>query len=107
MAGPSALAETFHRTFVALKCLGVAYLPRPAWKTWHQPVERASAQLPRCSSPELMLGAGMAVTLGNSKITGFYPVLLPSLIELSQATRTPWAVVAAVTVVTFAASDVA
>lgn len=107
MAGLSALAEIFHRTFVALKCLGVAYLPRPAWKTWHQPAERASAQLPRRSFPRSMLGAGMALTLGNPKITAFYLALLPSLIELSQATRTPWAVVAAVTVVTFAASDVA
>lgn len=107
MVGLSALAETFHSAFLVLKYLGVAYLLWLAWKMWHQPVQQTDDALSLRSSPLSMFGAGMALTLGNPKITVFYLALLPSLIDLTDVTFSLWAVVAAVTVLSLASVDFA
>ncbi|GFE51102.1 lysine transporter LysE [Roseobacter cerasinus] len=107
MVGLSALAETFHGAFLVLKYLGVAYLLWLAWKMWHQPVEQTQEPLPRRRSPMSMFAAGMALTLGNPKITIFYLALLPSLIDLTDVTFSMWAVVTMVTVLSLASVDFA
>lgn len=107
MAGLSALAETFHLAFFILKYLGVAYLVWLAWKMWNEPVGQPEDELPKRASGWSMFAAGMALTLGNPKIVVFYLALLPTLIDLSNATFSLWAMVAAVTVISLAAVDLA
>ncbi|MEM9359444.1 MAG: LysE family translocator [Pseudomonadota bacterium] len=106
MAGLSALAEAFHLGFLVLKYLGLAYLIWLAWKMWNEPVGREEA-LPQRSSAWSMFGAGLALTLGNPKIVVFYLALLPTLIDLTDASILLWAVLASVTVVSLAAVDLA
>lgn len=105
LIGLSALAETFHGAFLFLKYLGVSYLLWLAWKMWQQPVDKTGDALPQRSSTLSMFGAGMALTLGNPKITVFYLALLPSLIDLTDVTFSLWAVVASVTVICLASVD--
>ena len=106
MAGLSALAETFHEAFVVLKYLGVAYLLYLAWKMWTEPVETDERSLPPRQSAFPMFFAGIALTLGNPKIMVFYLALLPSLIDLTQASFGMWALIALVTVASLAVVDV-
>src|SRR5215212_5535309 len=73
--GLSVIAETFHLLFAIIKYLGVAYLLFLAWKMWRAPVGEAAGALPGETSPTRMFLAGMAVTLGNPKIMGFYMAL--------------------------------
>lgn len=105
MAGLTALAQTFQFGFQLLKWLGIAYLCWLAFKMWRQPVNKSADELPRPSSPFSMLGAGMALTLGNPKIMVFYIALLPSLIDLSTAGFQEWMILATVTLITLAAID--
>ncbi len=107
MAGLSALAASFHVAFVILKYCGVAYLVFLAWKMWHEPVATNSEDLPEGRAGWSMFAAGMALTLGNPKIMVFYLALLPTLIDLNNATLSLWAVVAAVTVAVLAGIDIA
>ncbi|WP_138469282.1 LysE family translocator [Poseidonocella sp. HB161398] len=107
MAGLSALAETFHLAFLALKYLGAAYLAWLAWRMWTAPEPGDAESLPEARSKGSMFLAGMALTLGNPKIMVFYLALLPSLIDLGTATLSTWAAVAAVTVASLAAVDLA
>lgn len=106
MAGLSALAETFHVAFLILKYCGIAYLAFLAWQMWHEPVATEEETLPEGRSGWSMFAAGMALTLGNPKIMVFYLALLPTLIDLSKATISLWAVVAAVTVVVLAGINI-
>ncbi|SDX77869.1 LysE family translocator [Roseicitreum antarcticum] len=107
VAGLSALAETFHIAFLMLKYCGVAYLAYLAWKMWHEPVTTEEETLPEGRSGWSMFAAGMALTLGNPKIMVFYLALLPTLIDLSNASMSLWAVVASVTVIVLAGIDIA
>lgn len=107
MAGLSALAETFNAAFVALKFGGVAYLLWLAWKMWTDPVASEQEWLPDRRSGWSMFAAGMALTLGNPKIIVFYVALLPTLIDLSDATVSLWAILAPVTLVCLAVVDLA
>lgn len=107
MVGLSALAGSFRSAFLVLKYLGVAYLLWLAWKMWRQPVEQTQDTLPQRRSSVSMFGAGMALTLGNPKITVFYLALLPSLIDLTDVTFSLWAVVTTVTVLSLASVDFA
>lgn len=107
MAGLSALAETFHLAFVALKYLGVAYLIWLAWRMWKAPAATQEDALSQTRSNWSMFLAGMALTLGNPKIMVFYLALLPTLIDLGGVTLWSWALVAAVAVASLAAVDLA
>ena len=107
MAGLATLAETFHIAFVVLKYVGVAYLLWLAWRMWTEPVATEGEALPDASSRWSMFAAGMALTLGNPKIMVFYVALLPTLIDLSGASISLWAVVACVTVASLAFVDLA
>ncbi len=107
LLGLSTLAQAFHTGFLVLKWLGVAYLCWLAWKMWHQPAATGAGELPRRASPLSMFGAGMALTLGNPKIMVFYLALLPSLVDLSAATLADGLALAAATLLTLAAVDLA
>lgn len=106
MAGLTALAETFHAGFVALKWAGICYLAWLARKIWTAPVAGERAQLPKRRGWG-MFWAGMALTLGNPKIMVFYLALLPALLDLAEVTLTGWALAAGVTVAVLAAVDLA
>ena len=107
MTGLSALAETFHTAFIILKYAGVAYLLWLAFRMWTQPVSTDGEALPDTRSGWSMFATGMALTLGNPKIMVFYLALLPTLIDLSSATVSLWALVASVTVGSLALVDFA
>ena len=107
MMGLSTLAQTFQAGFQLLKWLGVAYLCWLAWKMWHQPASADASELPRRAAPLSMFGAGMALTLGNPKIMVFYLALLPSLVDLSAAGLTDWAMLSVTTLLTLASVDLA
>ncbi|MEM7301539.1 MAG: LysE family translocator [Pseudomonadota bacterium] len=98
MAGLSALATTFHGAFVVLKYIGIGYLLYLAWKMWTEPVTGETGALPKRESSASMFLVGFAVTMGNPKIMVFYLALLPTLIDLTQATIGQWSIIATVTV---------
>lgn len=106
MAGLSALAETFHVAFVILKYCGVAYLMFLAWKMWHAPVAADGDTLPEGRAGWSMFATGLALTLGNPKIMVFYLALLPTLIDVTNASLSLWALVAVVTVAALAFIDI-
>ncbi len=89
--GLSALAQTFHLAFVAIKWLGVGYLLYLAWKMWKAPIEQGAGALPVRDSAFRMFAAGLALTLGNPKIMVFYLALLPTILDLGQVTVLGWA----------------
>lgn len=90
VAGLSAIADTFHHVFVAIKWLGVAYLIYLAWKMWIAPAETSEAELPQARSNAKLLFAGLSVALGNPKIMIFYIALLPSIIDIHAVTVAGW-----------------
>lgn len=106
MAGLSALAETFHGAFLALKYLGIAYLIFLAWKMWTEPAPDEETVLPKPQSAVPMFLAGFALTMGNPKIMVFYLALLPSLIDLTQPSLSLWALIASITIACLAAVDI-
>lgn len=108
MAGLAALAESFQTAFAILKYCGVAYLIFLAWKMWREPVTTVDSEtIPVRKSQWSMFAAGMALTLGNPKIMVFYLALLPTLIDLTHATLSMWAILAALTLIVLAGIDCA
>jgi threonine/homoserine/homoserine lactone efflux protein len=91
VAGLTAIAESFHLLFVAIKWAGIAYLLYLAWKMWTAPTDVDPSAPLADRSPRRMFLAGMAVTLGNPKIMVFYLALLPSLVNLNAITLLGWA----------------
>lgn len=91
VAGLTAIAETFHLLFVAIKWVGIAYLLYLAWKMWISPTDVESSGIASDRSPGRMFLTGMAVTLGNPKIMVFYLALLPSLVNLNTINVLGWA----------------
>jgi threonine/homoserine/homoserine lactone efflux protein len=91
VAGLSALAESYHLVFVAIKWIGVAYLLMLAWKMWTASPSTEGGALPESRTALRMFLAGLAVTLGNPKIMMFYVALLPSIIDLNGVTLAGWA----------------
>jgi threonine/homoserine/homoserine lactone efflux protein len=82
--GLSALAQTAHAAFVAVKYAGAAYLLFLAYKLWSAPARRLdpldvpdAAQRPLAS----FLGT-LSLTLGNPKAMVFYIALLPTVVNL-------------------------
>ncbi|TNM66563.1 LysE family translocator [Aliirhizobium smilacinae] len=90
VAGLSAIAESFHVVFIAIKWIGVAYLLYLAWKMWFAGTDGTDGELPESRSATRMFFAGLTVTLGNPKIMMFYVALLPSIIDLNGVTVTGW-----------------
>ncbi len=90
VAGLSAIAESFHAVFIAIKWIGVAYLLYLAWKMWFAGTDGTDGELPESRSATRMFFAGLTVTLGNPKIMMFYVALLPSIIDLNGVTVTGW-----------------
>lgn len=89
--GLAVVAQTFHLAFMAVKWAGVAYLCWLAWKMWSAPVVLCEGGMPEAQSPLKLFFAGMAVTLGNSKIMMFYMALLPAIVDLRAITLGGWA----------------
>ncbi len=83
IVGLSALAETFHAVFVAIKYAGAAYLLYLAYRLWTAPVlpQDVTGASSRERPGRLFL-AGLALTMGNPKVMVFYLALLPSLVDL-------------------------
>lgn len=106
VAGLSAIAESFHVIFVAIKWAGVAYLLYLAWKMWFAEPGGADGDLPESRSAAKMFFAGLTVTLGNPKIMMFYVALLPSIIDLNGVTLTGWLELIAAMLIVLAAVDI-
>ncbi len=96
--GLSALAQTFHAVFLAIKYAGVAYLLHLAWKLWTAPVAARAvvADASDVKPLRLFLG-GLAVTMGNPKVMVFYLALLPNIIDLAHVTPAGWLALSSVT----------
>lgn len=106
VVGLSAIAESFHLAFLAIKYLGVAYLLYLAWQMWTAPVEaRGAGGVAGRGSATGMFLAGLTVTLGNPKIVVFYVALLPTLIDLAGVSLGDWAVISVTTLIVLAAID--
>lgn len=86
--GLSALAETAHSAFVAVKYLGAAYLLFLAYKMWSAPARRLDPiDTPVVVQRPLNLFLGsLALTLGNPKPMIFFLALLPTVVNLENLT---------------------
>lgn len=81
--GLAVLAHTFYEAFMVVKFVGAAYLIYLAYRMWTTPANAPDADTsPKRGKPLAMYFAGLAVTMGNPKVVGFYLALLPSLIDL-------------------------
>jgi threonine/homoserine/homoserine lactone efflux protein len=105
--GLSAVAQSFHLVFVAIKWLGVAYLLFLAWRMWNAPAHLDQGGIPERVAPAKMFAAGLAVTLGNPKIMIFYMALLPTIIDLRHLSLLGWAELTGTMVLILMAVDVA
>jgi threonine/homoserine/homoserine lactone efflux protein len=82
--GLSALAQTAHTAFVAVKYAGALYLLYLAYRLWSmpaQPLAVGAAPPPAQKSLPVFLGS-LSLTLGNPKAMIFYLALLPSVVRL-------------------------
>lgn len=104
--GLAVVAQTFHLAFLVLKWAGVGYLLFLAWKMWTAPVEAHGASLPQAGSSLKMFFAGLAVSLGNPKVTMFYLALLPTIVDLQAVTLVGWLELTLTMVVVLAIIDV-
>ena len=84
--GLSYVALKFYWAFALLKYAGVAYLLYLAYKMWTAAADLSGGELPDAHSAIAMFASGMAVTLGNPKLMGFYLALLPSLVDIRAIT---------------------
>lgn len=105
--GLSALAQSFHLVFAAIKWAGVAYLLYLAWKMWNAPADIEASATPAKRGAARMFAAGLAVTLGNPKIMVFYLALLPTIVDVASLTVAGWAELTAAMVVVLIAIDLA
>ncbi len=105
--GLSAIAESFHYLFVAIKWVGVAYLLYLAGKMWVAPAATEGGRLPEARSAGKLFFAGITVTLGNPKIMMFYVALLPTIIDLNAVTVAGWAELVAVMLAVLVVVDLA
>lgn len=82
--GLSALAQSAHAVFVAVKYAGAAYLLFLAYKLWStppRPLAEAATLTPDRTTPELFLGS-LTLTLGNPKPMIFFIALLPTVVPM-------------------------
>jgi threonine/homoserine/homoserine lactone efflux protein len=81
--GLSALAQTAHAAFLAVKYLGALYLLYLAYKLWSAPVralEICGPQRPR--PPRALFWGALTLTLSNPKPMLFFLALLPTVVPL-------------------------
>ncbi len=90
VAGLSAIADSFHQVFVAIKWLGALYLLYLAFKMWTASPDTSQAELPEARSSLKLFLAALSVALGNPKIMMFYIALLPSIIDIHAITTLGW-----------------
>ncbi len=91
IGGLSALAQSFHMAFLALKYAGVVYLFHLAWKMWFAPVEATDAPVaPREDDRLKLFFSAVAITLGNPKIMVFYLAILPTVIDIAHVSLAGW-----------------
>ena len=83
--GLSALAQTAHAAFVAVKYAGAVYLLYLAYRLWSAPAQPLTASAGEDDTTQkpwkLFLGS-LALTLGNPKAMIFFIALLPSVVPL-------------------------
>lgn len=105
--GLSALAQSFHMVFLALKYAGVAYLIYLAWKMWFAPVETTVDEnaIPRDGEARKLFLSALAVTLGNPKIMVFYVAILPTVIDITHVSLVGWSELLAVMFAVLATVD--
>lgn len=85
--GLSALAQTAHSAFVAVKYLGAAYLLFLAYKMWSAPARRFDPiDAPVVQRPVNLFLGSLALTLGNPKPMIFFLALLPTVVNLENLT---------------------
>ena len=82
--GLSALAQTAHTVFLAVKYAGALYLVYLAYRLWSapaKPLDVDTANEPAQRPLTLFLGS-LSLTLGNPKTMIFFIALLPSVVRL-------------------------
>ena len=87
--GLSALAQTAHTAFLAVKYAGALYLLYLAYRLWSMPAQAlpvGAAQPPAQKPLALFLGS-LSLTLGNPKTMMFFIALLPSVVRLETLDR--------------------
>jgi threonine/homoserine/homoserine lactone efflux protein len=82
--GLSALAQSAHKVFVAVKYAGALYLLYLAYRLWSAPVQALTvgAAEPRAQKPLTLFLGSLSLTLGNPKTMIFFIALLPSVVRL-------------------------
>lgn len=82
--GLSALAQTAHGGFLAVKYLGALYLLYLAYKLWSSPVgSLAGTEGPEpARPPRALFWGGLTLTLSNPKPMLFFLALLPTVVPL-------------------------
>ena len=103
--GLAVIAATFQTVFLAIKYLGCAYLLWLAWKLWTVPALALDAGIvaPERREGWRLVGAGLALALGNVKTMTFYLALLPALVGLQGIGTSGFLLLAAVIVVVYGA----
>ncbi|MDP8984999.1 MAG: LysE family translocator [Pseudomonadota bacterium] len=85
--GLSALAQTAHAAFVAVKYAGAAYLLFLAYRFWSMPVRAlAVGDEPAEQKPVQVFLGSLTLTLGNPKTMVFFVALLPTVVPLGNMT---------------------
>jgi threonine/homoserine/homoserine lactone efflux protein len=82
--GLSALAQTAHTAFVAVKYAGALYLLYLAYRLWSAPPRALAADAgpDRSQQPLKLFLGSLSLTLGNPKAMIFFVALLPSVVRL-------------------------
>ncbi len=80
--GLSALAQTAHLAFVAIKYLGALYLLYLAYKLWSAPARPLDAGPVIARPPRALFLGGLTLTLSNPKPMLFFMALLPTVVPL-------------------------
>lgn len=88
--GLAFVAQTFQLLFTIIKYAGAAYLLVIAWKMWRAAPDAGGLPYVKGEGWRLM-GAGLALTLGNPKTMIFFLAILPNLVPLER--MTPLAIV--------------
>lgn len=82
--GLSAIAETCNALFLAIRCIGSAYLVWLGVKMWRSVPTRVDMTCVKKQSARYSLLGGLSITLGNPKVILFYLSFLPTFVSLNQ-----------------------
>ena len=86
--GLSAIATTSAGVFMAIKCVGGAYLITLGWALWR--AKTAAMEIDRVEKSSWILSflSGLLITLGDQKAVLFYIGFFPAFVDLSTLTIT-------------------